>query len=166
MYKNWSSVLLILRTLFWSSQLSSLWTSDHPNPPSRGEIYLFPSPLLGRGSADGVWGRPSPRILFLICLIWGSNFLPIEIHRVPKSSIFIVLGILFGIDFHDVSQLLENSCFATCIMWNPCFWFSRPPIMASKIHPKIMSFQDAFLDTLFDDFMVILCENDHFLDPS
>ena len=44
------------------------------------------------------------------------------------------------------------------------FCFSRPPIRASKIHPKMMFFQDAFLDTVFDDFMLISYETCRFGD--
>ena len=37
--------------------------------------------------------------------------------------------------------------------------------MVSKIHPKVRFFQDAFLEIHFDDFILILCENDRFWDP-
>ena len=50
-------------------------------------------------------------------------------------------------------------------MRNACFCSSRPPILALKIHPKIMFFQDAFLDTIFVDFMLVLYENARFGDP-
>jgi hypothetical protein len=38
-------------------------------------------------------------------------------------------------------------------MRNACFGFPTPPILASRIHPKNMFFQDAFLDTLSVDFI-------------
>ena len=50
-------------------------------------------------------------------------------------------------------------------MRNACFCSSRPPILALRIHPKIMFFQDAFLNTLFVDFMLVLYTNDRFGDP-
>ena len=52
-----------------------------------------------------------------------------------------------------------------CYKWNACFCFTRPPILASKIHPKNMFFQDAFLQTLFCDCMLNLCENGRCWDP-
>ena len=51
-------------------------------------------------------------------------------------------------------------------MQNVCFCSSRPPILALKIHPKIMFFLDAFLDTIFVDFMLVLYENARFGIPS
>ena len=50
-------------------------------------------------------------------------------------------------------------------MGNACFCFSRLSILASKIDPKIMLFQDAFLDTLFLNFILLLFENAWFWDP-
>ena len=49
-------------------------------------------------------------------------------------------------------------------MRNAFFCSSRPPILALKIHAKIMFFQDAFLDTLFVSFMLILYKNNRFWD--
>ena len=55
----------------------------------------------------------------------------------------------FGPQFalHFVAQ--REPYVATRIMRNACLYISRPPILASKMHPKYMVVQDAFLDTLF-----------------
>ena len=47
-------------------------------------------------------------------------------------------------------------------MRNACFCFSRPSILASRIHTKNICVQDTFLDTLFQDFILIVCENGRF----
>ena len=85
----------------------------------------------------------------------GSYFAPILIN----------VWIPLGTDFLYISWLPENSCFATNIMRNACFCPSRPLILTFLIHPKIMAFQDTFLHTLFDHFMLILYEIDQFWDP-
>ena len=83
---------------------------------------------------------------------------------VPKLLISIVLGISFGINFICVSQLPGNSYFVTLLMPSACFCFSRPPILASKIHPKIMVFPRHPPRHPFFDFMLTLYENDRFWD--
>ena len=50
-------------------------------------------------------------------------------------------------------------------MRNACFCSSKPFILTSKINPKIMFFQKAFLDTLAYDFMLILYQNGRFGEP-
>ena len=45
------------------------------------------------------------------------------------------------------------------------FCFSMPPVLASKIHPQIMFFQDAFVDTLFCDAMLSLYAKNRSRDP-
>ena len=50
-------------------------------------------------------------------------------------------------------------------MRNVCFYSSRPSISALKIHPEIVFFQDASLDTLFVDFILISYKNYTFWDP-
>ena len=72
----------------------------------------------------------------------------------------------FGINFLYISWPPKNECFATHILRNACFCFSRPPILASNIHPKNMFFQDTFQDTLLHDFMLIVSENCRFRDTS
>ena len=67
--------------------------------------------------------------------------------------------------FHQFSWFSETSKIATSIMRNACFCSSRPPILALKIHPEIMFFQDAFLDTLLVDVMLVLYKNNRFWDP-
>ena len=47
-------------------------------------------------------------------------------------------------------------------MENACFCSSKLFISTSKIYPKIMFFQKAFLDTLAYDFMLILYQNGRF----
>ena len=50
-------------------------------------------------------------------------------------------------------------------MRNACFSFLRPPILASKTFPKIMFLQNAYVDTIFYDFRMILCESCRFGEP-
>ena len=50
-------------------------------------------------------------------------------------------------------------------MRNTCFCSSKPFILISKINPKIMFFQKAFLDTLAYDCMLILYKNGRLGEP-
>ena len=50
-------------------------------------------------------------------------------------------------------------------MRDASFCFSRPPILASKINPRIMFFQDTFLDTLFDQSIFIFAKMIDLGDP-
>ena len=59
--------------------------------------------------------------------------------------------------FHDSPK--------TLVIRNACFCFSGAPILASKICLKNMFFQNTFLDTPFDDLMLVLCEKYWFWAP-
>ena len=50
-------------------------------------------------------------------------------------------------------------------MQNSCCCFSRPPILASEIHPKNMFFMTPSWTLFFNDYMLILYENCRFLYP-
>ena len=77
----------------------------------------------------------------------------------PKVTDLGRYGKIFWHQFFYISQFPENLDFATSIMRNVGFGLSRPPTLTSKIHPKIMLFQDTFLHILFSSFMLILLEN-------
>ena len=77
------------------------------------------------------------------------------------AMILIICRTPFGVKFFYISWLPKNSCLATGIIRNACFFF----IWASKIHPKIMFFQNTFLNILFDNILILL-ENNRFGDPS
>ena len=72
-----------------------------------------------------------------------------------KWSMLIVLRTSFGINFLCISPLHENLYFVTFIIRNACCCFSRPPILASKVHPITMFVQGTFLDTLLFNFILI-----------
>ena len=138
--------------------------SDPPNPPSPGGGLPAPPP----------WSRLGfPRLVLVVSAAFCSDLLdlgdqlltnlnPSEIHIFIKctklknkttqwsqrNQFWKLLDHLLASIF-NISQFPENSYFATTIMRNGCFGFSRPAILASKVHPQIIIVQDTFLDTLF-----------------
>ena len=72
-----------------------------------------------------------------------------------------MLAPLFGINFMIQRNLVHcNTYNAKCFL---CF--SRPPFWQQKPIRKTMLFQDAFLDTLLKDFMLIVYEKGRFGRP-
>ena len=76
----------------------------------------------------------------------------------------VVLETSFGINFLYVSQLPENSYFATSLMPKKLFNNFRPPVLASKINKQIMLFPAPFLDVIFLMYFILFF-NDRFGDP-
>ena len=69
------------------------------------------------------------------------------------APILIICWIPFGINFHYISWLSENSCFATGIMWNTCFAHQGLPFW----HPKSMQKTCFFKTPTWTPFLMILC---------
>ena len=74
----------------------------------------------------------------------------------PKWSIWIVLGTSFSIIFLYNSQFPENSYFATIIMRNACFYFTRLSVWRSKIYQQTMFLKRHLFFKIYADFIELL----------